>query len=210
MTPYRIEACVESATQAIWAQAAGADQIELCSRLDLDGLTPSRSLVQNVVHCIDVPVKVMIRPHPGSFVYDPADRRAMHAAIAEFATIGVRHFVTGGLTADGSLDRNLLDAMLDAFPEMTFTVHKVIDLCHQPISEILWLASKGRITHVLTSGGQPTALQGAPMIRNMQQDAGEGLKIIAAGRITSVNLAEVHAATGVSVYHGRRIVQGLL
>ena len=34
------EACVETVEEAIKAEANGADQIEFCSRLDLDGLTP--------------------------------------------------------------------------------------------------------------------------------------------------------------------------
>lgn len=37
---YIKEACVEGLTQSINAENKGADRLELCARLDLDGLTP--------------------------------------------------------------------------------------------------------------------------------------------------------------------------
>ena len=36
------EACVDNIHDAINVEKKGANQIELCSRLDLDGLTPSK------------------------------------------------------------------------------------------------------------------------------------------------------------------------
>ena len=35
-----VEACVETLEEALQAEKNGAHRIELCSRLDLDGLTP--------------------------------------------------------------------------------------------------------------------------------------------------------------------------
>ena len=43
------EACVETVEQAIKAEKNGADQIELCSRLDLDGLTPDFDVIRKVL-----------------------------------------------------------------------------------------------------------------------------------------------------------------
>ena len=44
------------------AEIRGADRIELCSRLDLDGLTPSKELVKRLVSDLTIPIKVMVRP----------------------------------------------------------------------------------------------------------------------------------------------------
>ena len=40
------EVCVDSLEDAIKAEKNGANRIELCGRLDLDGLTPSRDLIK--------------------------------------------------------------------------------------------------------------------------------------------------------------------
>ena len=42
------EVCVDTFIDAINAEKNGADSIELCGRLDLDGLTPSRRLIKKV------------------------------------------------------------------------------------------------------------------------------------------------------------------
>ena len=41
------EVCVDSLEEALKAEKNGANRIELCGRLDLDGLTPSRELIIN-------------------------------------------------------------------------------------------------------------------------------------------------------------------
>ena len=43
------EACVESIKEAKAAELQKADRVELCSRLDLDGLTPSRSIIKEAI-----------------------------------------------------------------------------------------------------------------------------------------------------------------
>ena len=43
----KIEFCVTSIEGAIAAEQFKADRIELCSRLDLDGLTPSLNLIKD-------------------------------------------------------------------------------------------------------------------------------------------------------------------
>ena len=43
------EVCVDSLIDAICAQKNGADRIELCSRLDLDGLTPEKELIKKTI-----------------------------------------------------------------------------------------------------------------------------------------------------------------
>ncbi|MEL6970868.1 MAG: copper homeostasis protein CutC, partial [Bacteroidota bacterium] len=59
------EACVENLAHAQLAQAGGADQVELCGRLDVGGLTPDAALVKVTMQSLTIPVKVMIRPRAG-------------------------------------------------------------------------------------------------------------------------------------------------
>ena len=57
-----LEACVGTLDEALLAQEKGANRVEVCSRLDLDGLTPSKDLVKRLVNELIMPVKVMLRP----------------------------------------------------------------------------------------------------------------------------------------------------
>jgi copper homeostasis protein len=63
-----LEACVETLEEAIKAEENGACRLELCSRLDLDGLTPDIELTKQVLEKVSIPIKVMIRPRGGDFV----------------------------------------------------------------------------------------------------------------------------------------------
>ena len=62
------ESCVETYEEALKAESRGADRIEICSRLDLDGLTPSKDLVRKLVKRLSIPLKVMVRPRCGDFL----------------------------------------------------------------------------------------------------------------------------------------------
>ena len=57
-----VEICVQSKSSALMAKQFGADRIELCSALELGGLTPSSGLIQSVISEIQLPVHVLIRP----------------------------------------------------------------------------------------------------------------------------------------------------
>ena len=49
-----LEACVETYQEAEKAEKNGANRIELCSHLDLDGLTPDKELIQDVVSQLNI------------------------------------------------------------------------------------------------------------------------------------------------------------
>ena len=75
--PYYREVCVDTLEDAIQAEMNGADQIELCSRLDLDGLTPSQELLEQAFSKIKIPIKPMLRLRGGDFVYTRQEKDAM-------------------------------------------------------------------------------------------------------------------------------------
>ncbi|MCB2138752.1 MAG: copper homeostasis protein CutC, partial [Rhodobacteraceae bacterium] len=62
----RLEVCVDGADGATAAVAGGADRIELCSALELGGLTPSAGLMARAA-LLPVPVHALIRPRSGNF-----------------------------------------------------------------------------------------------------------------------------------------------
>ena len=58
-----------------------ADRIEFCSNLDEDGLTPKTDDLILIKKLVSIPIRVMIRPHSKSFVYNEMDIEIMKNTI---------------------------------------------------------------------------------------------------------------------------------
>ncbi len=200
-----IEACVESIQEAVNAETNGANRIELCSRLDLDGLTPSESLVREVVDTLKIPVMVMIRPREGNFIYSSFEFDQMLRSIGMCKKYPVLGVVFGALTLQNQPDLELLKIFADVASPLEITFHKAIDNTPDPVKSAELIITVKQVTRILTSGGQPTALQGKEMIKKMQKAVSEKISIIAAGKITEENLNEHINLLEVNEYHGRKI-----
>jgi len=204
------EACVETLSEAILAESRGVDRIELCSRLDLDGLTPSSGLIREVCSRLKIPVMVMIRPREGNFVYSEEEIGVMWDEIDQAKTLGAAGVVFGVLTPENQVAIDTCRRLAErAFP-LPVTFHKAIDLTSDPAEGVCQLMACGGITRILTSGGKPTAREGAPKIRQMRKIAGDRLIMLVAGKVTCDNLEEIRALTGATEFHGRRIAGDLV
>ena len=64
-----LESCCTNLEEVKEACDNGASRIELCERIDLGGITPSRKLLCDVLSVSTIPINVMIRPRGGNFVY---------------------------------------------------------------------------------------------------------------------------------------------
>jgi copper homeostasis protein len=200
------EACVETLDEALNAEKKGAHRIELCSRLDLDGLTPSPELIRKVCGELKIPVMVMIRPRGGDFVYSQDEIIRMKEEIDLAKSLGVSGIVFGLLTPDNHIDtENCLLLTAAAFP-LPVTFHKAIDLLDDPAVGVRQLKKVPGITRILTSGGKPTAREGAEKIKEMIREAENKIIILVAGKVTNENVLEISQLTGDVEFHGRRIV----
>ena len=200
------ESCVETYDEAINAENRGADRIELCSRLDLDGLTPSKELVKTLVNDLTIPIKVMVRPRSGDFCYNDEEIMQMHNDILDFKTLGVFGVVFGVLKHDKSVNINIVNDLVSTSNGMDITFHKAIDDSIDLLDAYKNLLSHTKITSVLTSGGAKSAILGYKTLRKMLNIKSERCRIIVAGSITHENLPEVHNLIGGFEYHGRRII----
>lgn len=88
-----LEIRVEDVAGVRAALTGGADRLELCSALDLGGLTPSPGLMRHAV-ATGLPVMVMIRPRAGDFIWSPDEVAVMQAdidAARRAGAAGYRH-----------------------------------------------------------------------------------------------------------------------
>jgi copper homeostasis protein len=70
MTTPILEIAANSLASALAAQEGGADRVELCSALELGGLTPSHAAIALARERVHIPIYVLIRPRAGDFLYN--------------------------------------------------------------------------------------------------------------------------------------------
>lgn len=199
-----IEAAVETLEEAFAAKRAGADRIELCANLSDGGTTPSAELIAAVVDQIELPVFVMIRPRGGGFVYSDDEIDAMTSDVGQIGRAGIAGIVTGVLTPDARVDVKRTRALVKAAAGLPVTFHRALDSTVSLPDALEQLIDIG-VSRVLTSGGAPTALDGASVIAALVVQARERIAIIAGGGIREHNVREVIACTGVRDVHSRLV-----
>ncbi|MCX4580329.1 copper homeostasis protein CutC [Streptomyces sp. NBC_01571] len=196
-----LEIAVTSAAGARVALDHGADRVELCTGLELGGLTPSAALVETVA-AVGLPVQVLVRCRPGDFVYDAEETALMVAEVRSVIASGASGVVVGALAADGSLDTaavtRLAAAAHDVGRPVEVTLHRAIDLSTDPVATAALLPALG-LTRVLTSGGAPVAGQGLDRLAAMVEVA-PGVQVMAGGGVRPADIPELTAA-GVAAVH---------
>ena len=200
------EACVEGYQEAMLAEKLGADRIELCSHLDRDGLTPERETILDVLSSISIPIKIMIRPRSGNFVYNKKEIYQMEEEISFCKTNGVKEVVFGALDTQNRIDMDLVKRLTNISYPMRVTFHKAID-CSDNIKEAFEQLIKCKaVTSVLTSGKGKFVLENRTLIKEIIQLYKDKINIILAGGITNDNLDKIHKTFHCIEYHGKKIV----
>jgi copper homeostasis protein len=202
-TAYRIEVCVVSYEQAIAADQNGAARLELCSRLETEGMTPGEGLLSTILEKVTIPVRIMIRETEVGFESDASILEKMKWAISQFKSLSIDGFVIG-LLKNNRLDREAMKDLIECCVPKPVTVHKAIDHSHDVHDDILWLNQFDNVDTILTSGGQRTALEGIDQILKMKSVFERN--IMAAGKITNDQLPFLHTALQLPWYHGRNIL----
>lgn len=202
MSAIFIEAAVESIGGALAADAEGVDRIELCGSLHDGGITPSSGLVRRALASVAKPIHVFIRPRTGNFVYSRNDVAVMLGDIADAKAAGAPGVVFGALTADGRIDRATMAALIAAARPMTVGFHRAFDQVADQREALETLTEIG-VAVVLTSGGAALALDGAPTLRELAEQARGRIEILAGGGITPANVQELVERSGVRHVHGK-------
>jgi copper homeostasis protein len=200
--PLFIEAAVESIGGALAADAERVDRIELCGSLHDGGITPSAGLITRTLAGVTAPVHVFIRPRTGNFVYDRNDVAVMRADIEYAKTAGAKGVVFGALTVDGRVDRELMAELIAAARPMIVGFHRAFDQVADQGAALETLIDLD-IAVVLTSGGAPLALDGAPRLRQLVDQARGRIDILAGGGITPSNVVELIERSSVRHVHGK-------
>lgn len=199
------EVCVESLAEALNAVHAGATRIELCENLTVGGTTPSFGTIKKCKEILPVPFMVMIRPRGGDFVYTDDEFDLMKEDIAICKELNVPGVVFGLLTTSGQVDIPRTHELIELARPMQVTFHKAIDETEDIVLATIQLKELG-VNRILSSGGQPTALEGAVVLKKMLKIGGTAMHIIIAGKVTNENFDQVKSLVPSNEFHGRKLV----
>ncbi|WP_298238512.1 copper homeostasis protein CutC [uncultured Algibacter sp.] len=206
---YIKEACVESVNEAVKAEELGADRIELCKDLDVDGLTPDFSIIREVSKKVKIPMRVMIRPRTGNFVYSEDEIHLMIKQIEQCKQIGVAGVVFGVLNEDRKLDLKAINRLIKITLPMDVVIHKAIDVTPNIFESVKVLESLNQKLTILTSGGKATAEESKEDLKLLVNTVNNNIEILPAGSITKYNVEALHNFIGAKAYHGKKIVGDL-
>ena len=195
-----LEVCIDSVASALHAERGGADRVELCDNLLEGGTTPSAGCIEVVRASIKIGLQVIIRPRGGDFLYDDLEFEMMKKDIQVAKDLGADGVVLGILTAQGHIDRDRTAQLLERARPMNVTFHRAFDMTVEPIQALEDLIELG-IDRLLTSGQQPTAPQGAALIQELVQRAGNRIILMPGGGINEDNIRDLIQQTGVQECH---------
>jgi copper homeostasis protein len=208
-SPLLVEACVDSVASAVAAERGGAHRLELCDALFDGGTTPSAGMIASCKEAVAIPVFVIIRPRGGGFVYSDAERDVMRRDVVAARELGADGVVIGGLRSDGTVDTDLVRLLRDAARELPVTFHRAFDLTPDLERALEALVAAG-LQRVLTSGGAPTAIEGAEVLASLVRQAGARITVMAGGGVREENVLELVRVSGVREVHVRltRLTRG--
>jgi copper homeostasis protein len=195
-----VEVVAYSIESAMHAQQGGADRVELCDNPAEGGTTPSLGVMEIVRQALSIDVFAMIRPRGGDFVYSAYEYHAMKRDIEMAKRASLDGVVLGILKPDGRIDTERCRKLIEAARPLQVTCHRAFDFTRDAFEALDDCIAAG-FNRILTSGRQPTALEGADVIRRLVQRSHGRISIMAGAGIRAAHVAEVIRATGVTEVH---------
>lgn len=207
----KLEIIVTSLEDALAAERAGADRLELCAALTEGGLTPSLGLIESVVEGVTIPVHVIVRPHSRTFHYSEEDIQVMLADIRYIRKTKAAGIVIGVLDETNRVDTANLTRFLDESGNLNVTFHRAFDAIEDQLDAVTTIAKFPQVQRILTSGGPAPAPESIEKIRELVKKtentsvtilAGNGMTLDGLNRfLEETGVEEIHFGSAVRVGH---------
>lgn len=197
---YTFEVCANSVESCLAAQEGGAHRVELCAGIPEGGTTPSYGEIKTARRILDIRLHVIIRPRGGDFLYSPIETETMLEDIRMAKKAGADGLVFGCLCPDGNINLPLMQKLMEASGDTPVTFHRAFDHCRDPYRALDELVSLG-VTRILTSGQQPTAPQGTPLLKELQTYAKGRIILLAGCGVNETNIRQLAQDTGIHEFH---------
>jgi copper homeostasis protein len=198
--PPLLEVIACSADDAVAAARGGAHRIELISRFDLGGLTPTLDLVRDVMSRVGIPVRVMLRESEDFDVRDESERARLVWLARELNAAGVDGLVCGFLRG-GHIDRELFERVLESAPNLRVTFHRAFERLRDPLAAINELKRYRPVDRILTSGTGATLAQRVAHLAACEREAAPEIAILAGGGMDRPTVQAIRRQTCIREFH---------
>ena len=197
----KIEFCVTSIEGAVAAEQFKADRIELCSRLDLDGLTPSLNIIQQCRSAYKGEIHIMIRPEDGPFICNDSMLNKMQDSIVKSAEIGINGVVFGVLNDNNEINTKATASLVKIAKRyhLETTFHRAFDHLTDPIVSVKQLHNLC-INRILCSGSNTNVEKGIQLLKKLKITAQNDIEIMAGGGVNQYN-APILQQIGLDAIH---------
>lgn len=196
-----IEICLESVESVVAAQKGGADRVELCSDLFEGGLTPTLgtfTVARKLASTIKI--NVMIRPRGGDFCYSDEEFEVMKEDLLSLKNAGADGIVFGILTPEGDIDEERTRALVALASPLPVTFHRAFDMSKDAFKSLETLIDLG-VKRILTSGLEPTVMEGLPLLTELVKKAGDRIIIMPGCGISERNFKYLDEKINAKEYH---------
>ena len=197
---YKIEICTNSVTSCLQAQKGGAYRVELCAGIPEGGTTPSYGEIAVARELLGIKLNIIIRPRGGDFLYSDVEHQTMLHDIRMAKKLGVDGVVIGCLTTDGRIDMQRNKELIQAAQGMSVTFHRAFDMCKNPFEALEQIISLG-CDSILSSGQQPTAMEGVTLLSELIAKADGRITIMPGSGVNESNIAAIAQKTKATEFH---------
>lgn len=202
----KVEVCVDSILSIQNAYAAKVDRIELCSALEVGGLTPSNGLIKEATDIKLLPIHCLIRPRPGHFFYNKEEIKVIEKNILNAYELGCHGVVIGAHDKNFKLDLTLLKRWKTLAGKMHLTFHRAFDVLVSPLESINQLIDLG-FDCILTSGQKEKAEEGIDNLTYWNTKFGSDITIMPGSGVGVLNCKKfkkegfkyIHLSAGVDI-----------
>lgn len=181
-------------------QTAGAHRIELCANPHEGGTTPSAGFINAARKKVSIELFPIIRPRGGNFFYSQDEYDVIKSDVIFCRNVGCDGVVTGMLNSNGKVDQVKISEIVSIAHPMQVTFHRAFDRTPDPFEALEDLIDAG-CTRILTSGLQPTAMEGSEMLKKLIEQSKGRIIVMPGSGIRSPNLLALANRTGASEFH---------
>ena len=196
-----LEICATTIQTALAMNRLGGQRIELCTAIELGGLTPNYGLIKACVQHTSLVVFVMIRHQQGGFVYHNQDIEVMLNDIEMTGDAQAHGVVFGCLTTENNINIEQNKRLIEKAKKhrLGTTFHRAFDYCKDPFLALEQIIDLG-FDRILTSGQQETAIIGIDLIEKLVLQAKGRIEIMAGSGVNAAN-AQTIINTGIDALH---------
>lgn len=186
--------------EAIEAEKGGANRLEIISRFDVGGLTPSLETVFEIKAEVSLPLRVMLRESAGYEISGAAEIERLCAMARELNAVEVDGIVLGFLR-EGEIDLELTQKILACAPNLKATFHHAFEDLPDKFAAIEKLKDMPQIDKILAHGGSGKWTEKYQLLDYYAQSARPEIEILLGGGVDAEAIKLLREKTSITEFH---------